>query len=75
MGNIKKISQKELEWRLEQEPARTIKMEFGKISTLFMDVIQNEIAINKDKFNLAVFPLTELIQADLFFKEKAKELK
>ena len=74
---MKKYSTLKIEKLLESEKARTLKSKQGKNShsIFYFDIIPGpaentlEIAINKDEFNLAVYPLNEILSADMHFEQ------
>jgi hypothetical protein len=73
---MKTYNYKKIEKLLESNNSRTIKVFEKNGRTLYFDVYMdvNEIGINLDEVNLAVFPLSDILLADRFFIQKSQTL-
>lgn len=73
---MKTYNYKKIEKLLESENSRTIKLFEKNGRTLYFDAYMdtNEIGINLDEINIAVFPLSDILLADKFFIQKSQTL-
>jgi len=73
---MKTYNYKKIEKLLESDNSRTIKVFEKNGRTLYFDVYMDteEIGINLDEVNLAIFPLSEILLADRYFVQKSQTL-